>query len=198
VSERSIVGIGGSTRPGSSSERALAHALGAARQAGANVQAFDGGFLSQLPLYAPEQQERSDLEQELVSAVQGADGVIVATPGYHGGVSGLVKNALDLLEDLRDVPRPYLDGRAVACIVTASGWQACGTTLVSLRSIVHALRGWPTPLGVTLNTLSPAFDDDGAPRDARTAGQLELVAAQVVGFARAQRAALGAGQAPAD
>jgi FMN reductase len=196
MSELSIVGIGGSTRPGSSSERALAHALGAAQEAGATVQSFDGTFLSQLPLYAPENSMRSPRQQELVRAVQGADGLIVATPGYHGGVSGLVKNALDLLEDLRDTPRPYLDGRAVACIVTATGWQACGTTLVSLRSVVHALRGWPTPLGVTLNTLSPVFTDEGAPRDERTAAQLELVAAQVVGFARAEHAARAAAQPP--
>ncbi len=58
-----------------------------------------------------------------------------------------MKNAIDLLEDLRGDSRVYLDGRAVGCIVTAAGWQGCNTTLGAMRGIVHALRGWPTPLG---------------------------------------------------
>jgi multimeric flavodoxin WrbA len=31
-----------------------------------------------------------------------AHGIIVASPGYHGSMSGLVKNALDYAEDMRD------------------------------------------------------------------------------------------------
>jgi FMN reductase len=98
-------------------------------------------------------------------------------------VSGLVKNALDLLEDLREDERSYLDGRAVGCIVTAAGWQTCGSTLAALRSIVHALRGWPTPLGATLNTTEPIFDASGACIDPKALAQLATVAQQVVGFA---------------
>jgi FMN reductase len=82
------------------------------------------------------------------------DGIVIATPGYHGGVSGLVKNAIDLLEDLREDKRSYFDGRAVGLIVTAAGWQACGVTLMSMRGIVHAVRGWPTPHGITINTVA--------------------------------------------
>ncbi len=104
------------------------------------------------------------------------------TPGYHGGMSGLVKNGLDHLESLRDDPRPYLQGRAVGTIVTAAGWQACGTTLVSLRSAVHALRGWPTPYGATINSAESVFDEGGAPLEHIMAA-LRLVAAQVVDFA---------------
>jgi FMN reductase len=43
-----------------------------------------------------------------VAEVERADGIVIASPGYHGGISGMVKNALDYLEDLRDAPRPYL------------------------------------------------------------------------------------------
>jgi FMN reductase len=107
--------------------------------------------------------------------------VIFASPGYHGGVSGLVKNAIDLLEDLRADERVYLDGMPVGCIVTAAGWQGCNTTLGALRSIVHALRGWPTPLGVTLNTAGvKLFDAQGQCLDAQVAASLKLLAEQVV------------------
>ena len=119
--------------------------------------------------------------------VRKADGLIVASPGYHGGVSGLVKNALDLLEDLRDDERCYLDGRAVGCIVNASGWQACVSTLAAMRSIVHALRGWPTPLGATLNTTEKVFDATGACADEKAAMQLAMVGRHVVEFAHKYR-----------
>src|ERR1700722_896834 len=178
-----IVGIGGTTRPASSTDRAIRISLQAAEAAGAHTPFFDGPFLSRLPHYVPEHPERNDEQRQLVDTVRRADGLIVASPGYHGGVSGLVKNALDLLDDLRDDERGYLDGRAVGCIVNAAGWQASVSTLAALRSIVHALRGWPTPFGATLNTSEKIFDANGSCTDEKITAQLVLVGRQVVEFA---------------
>ena len=148
-------------------------------------------------MYAPERVERSPAAAKLVSALRECDGVIIASPGYHGSISGLVKNALDYVEDMRADPAVYFDGRAVGCIACAYGWQATGSTLAALRSIVHALRGWPTPIGVAINTSLKVFDADGACLDAGIARQLELMAMQVVDFARmrASHAALRQGNA---
>lgn len=77
-----------------------------------------------LPLYAPNANELSKAQRELIETVRAANAIIVATPGYHGGISGLVRNALDTLEALRDDERPYQERRAVGSIVTAYGWQA--------------------------------------------------------------------------
>src|SRR5215472_2360697 len=178
-----IVGLGGTVRTPSSSERVLTAALAAAEAAGARTQMFGGEILSRLPIYNPNDAEHPPERSALVEAVRAADGVIVATPGYHGSLSGLIKNALDSLEPLRDDSRPYLDGRAVGCIVVADGWQACGSALAHLRSIVHALRGWPTPLGATLNTALKPFDETGALKSERDAWQVATVAQQVVDFA---------------
>ncbi len=187
-----VVGIGGTTRTPSSTDRALRLALRGAEEAGATVHCFSGPFLVRLPHFAPEHQTRSEEQRELVETMRRADGLIVASPGYHGGVSGLVKNALDLLEDLSGDQRSYLDGRAVGLVVTAAGWQAAVTTLDALRAIVHALRGWPTPLGAALNTTEPIFDAQGNCTDAKAAAALSAVGRQVVEFAmrhspRAQR-----------
>jgi FMN reductase len=179
-----IVGIGGTTRPGSSTESALRVALDHAKALGARTLLVGGAELAALESYSPEQRERSPRQQAIVDAVRQADGVIFASPGYHGGVSGLVKNAIDLLEDLRGDTRVYLDGMPVGCVVTAAGWQGCNTTLGALRSIVHALRGWPTPLGVTLNTAGTRlFDANGACLDEQVSASLRMLAEQVV-FAR--------------
>lgn len=177
-----VVGIGGTTRPGSSTENALRVALRHAQELGAETLLFGGAELAALEGYSPEQPERSEGQRAIVEAVRRADAVIFASPGYHGGVSGLVKNAIDLLEDLRADERVYLDGMPVGCIVTAAGWQGCNTTLGAMRSIVHALRGWPTPLGVTLNTAGvKLFDQEGNCTDEQVKASLRLLAEQIVG-----------------
>ena len=180
-----VVGIGGTTRPASSTERALALALKGAQESGARVRLFGGPFLYSLPHYSPEAHELTDSQRELIEAVRAADALIIATPGYHGGISGLVKNALDTLEELRGDERPYLDGRAVGSVVTAYGWQAAGTVLTSLRSIVHALRGWPTPFGAAVNTLETRFETADTCSDPKVVEQLVTVGRQASNFALA-------------
>ena len=96
----------------------------------------------------------------------------------------MVKNALDTLELLNQDPRPYFTDRAVGVIVTASGWQAGGTTLTAVRSIIHAMRGWPTPFGAALNATSGSFEADGSPKDPKDAWQLTTVGEQVLEFAK--------------
>lgn len=182
-----IVGIGGTTKSASSTEQALVIALASAREAGADVHHFDGPFLARLPHYGTDEATRSAEGAELVAALRQADGVILASPGYHGSISGLVKNAVDYLEETARDGRVYLDGVPVGLIVTAYGWQATGSTLSTLRSIVHSLRGWPTPMGAAINSSGGVFKD-GVCTDAGAAKQLELVGQQVVEFARLHRA----------
>ena len=179
-----VVGLGGTTRANSSTEKALRYALRVAEGEGAQTKLYVGPDLATLPLYAPESPERTDLARALVDDLRRADGVIVGSPGYHGSVSGLVKNALDYTEDMRDDEMPYFAERPVGIIATGMGWQATVTTLEAVRSIVHALRGWATPLGAVLNTTTPAFDAAGEPADERTAFQLATVAQEVLWFAR--------------
>lgn len=176
-----IVGIGGTTRPSSSCEAALLYALQRAAARGAETEAFTGASLA-LPIFDPQAPARSEDAARLVASLRRADGVIIASPGYHGLISGMLKNALDYTEDMRADPRPYLDGRAVGCIVSANGAQALGSTLSSLRSMVHALRGWPTPYGATLVSGVVTFDR-GVPTDASARAALDTVADQVTDFA---------------
>ena len=53
------------------------------------------------------------------------------------------------------------------------------SSLLSLRTIVHALRGWPTPFGAAVRTQAGLFDQDGACGDPAIAEQLALVGHQV-------------------
>jgi FMN reductase len=177
-----IVGIGGTTRPGSSTEKALRFGLDLCREEGAAVTAFTAQELAGLPPYAPERPERTATALRLLEEIRRADGLIIASPGYHGGISGLIKNALDYTEDLRDDSRPYFTGMPVGCIATGMGWQGTVSTLQALRDVVHALRGWPTPMGAALNTASDCFGPDGQPLEEKVRFQLSTVAHEVMAF----------------
>jgi FMN reductase len=181
-----IVGIGGTTRAGSTSEIAVRTALRAADEQGATT-LFFGAQRLQLPFYDPRRADRTEDARALVSAVREADGLLISSPGYHGAVSGLLKNALDYVEDLAADESPYLHGKPVGCVSVAYGWQAAGSTLANLRAIVHALRGWPTPYGAAINTAERVFDD-GACVEQRAERSLRLVGTQVVEFAQMTRA----------
>ena len=178
-----IVGLGGTIRAGSSTEKALVCALARAEALGAETRLLGGAFLGGLPIFDPRPGEASQAQVELAEAIRAADGLIVASPGYHGSISGVIKNALDTLEITSRDALPYLTGKPVGTIITAAGAQAGGTTLMALRSIIHALRGWPTPFGAALNTANDLFDGEGACRDDKDAWQLDTVAEQVMGFA---------------
>jgi FMN reductase len=158
----------------------MRHVLDAAERAGARVKLLSGAALH-LPMYQPENPERTEAAL--------ADGIVLGSPGYHGSISGLVKNALDYAEDLRNDARPYFSGRPVGCVATAGGWPGAVNTLGALRDIVHSLRGWPTPLGAAINTSDKVFDGAGVCTDPRVAQTLDLIAGEVLAFIRSARSA---------
>ena len=182
ISTPFIVGIGGTTRVGSTSELALRTILAQAEALGARTDLLCATELVMDP-YDPMVKTRSENSLRLVKLLREADGIVIASPSYHGSIPGLLKNALDYTEDMRSDERPYFDGRAVGCVVCAEGIQAMGTTLFTLRSIVHALRGWPTPYSATINSSTKPFGPDGLLREEAVSAQLKTVAQQVVQFA---------------
>lgn len=148
-----ILGIGGTTRARSTSERILREVLMRLEARGVATACAAGPELV-LPIYAAEDPSRTTAAASLVENMRDCRGIIVASPGYHGSVSGMIKNALDYAEDLARDARPYLTDKPFGCIACAYGWQAAGSTLATLRTIAHALRAWPTPLGIAANVLA--------------------------------------------
>ena len=86
VTKPFIVGIGGTATNNSSTEQALAIALASAERAGAEVKLFGSEVLAALPHYMTEASTLSEEGRQLVAAVRRADGLIVASPGYHGSI----------------------------------------------------------------------------------------------------------------
>lgn len=186
-----VVGIGGSRRPESSTEQVIAAILNDLEDRGACTRMYGGQKLL-FPHYEPGAL-LTPAAADYVRTVREADAIVLGSPGYHGGISGLVKNSVDYLEELRDDALPYLEGRAVGCVSTAHGWQAAVSTLTALRQTVHALRGWPTPYGIAMNVTDGLRSFDGRFLDTRTDESVGIVASQIMQFVTAFRHAPGRG-----
>lgn len=142
-----VLGIGGSTRQGSTSLTLLRGALRAAEDAGAAVTLADVRELD-LPIFdddRPLADYPSSLHA-LLAAAREADAYILCSPTYHGTVSGAVKNALDALNVLGDDTPPYFGGKPVALMAVGGGSAA--NVLTSLQHAARAMNGLAIPTTV--------------------------------------------------
>ena len=149
-----IVGIGGSLRAGSYSQMALNVAAQRVAALGAEVEILDLRSLN-LPFCTGENDyhEYPDVEK-LQNTVKEADGLILATPEYHGSVSGVLKNALDLMSF------EHLDGKVVGSISVLGG-QVNSNALNDLRVILRWVHAWVIPEQIAIGQAWKAFSPEG-------------------------------------
>ncbi|MFI5642407.1 NAD(P)H-dependent oxidoreductase [Streptomyces goshikiensis] len=193
-----VVLVSGSLRAGSTSDRVAAWCARECAAQGASVRVFTGAEID-FPAYRPGLAATDARVAEFLGELRRADGVVLVSPTYHATVSGLLKNALDFVNDIGG-PLPYLDGRAIGTVAVGAGSQGAVSTLTTLRTIGHALRGWPTPVGVAVAGVPapPAADGALAPEGER----LVQMVSQLMWLAGARAAAAPArpalvGAAPA-
>ncbi|WP_071824553.1 NADPH-dependent FMN reductase, partial [Microcystis aeruginosa] len=125
-----IVGINGSLRPGSYSAMALEVAISRVGALGVETEIIDLRKLS-LP-FCNGGDDYSDYPDvaKMQQTVKSAAGLILATPEYHGSVSGVMKNALDLMSF------EELSGK-VAGLISVLGGQSNSNALNDLRIILR-------------------------------------------------------------
>ena len=172
-----IVGICGSLREGSYTRLALAVALRGAADAGAETRLIDlrkyklvfcdGGDSDEVP------EDVSRLSEE----VKGAQGVILATPEYHGGYSGVLKNALDLMGF------DEFEGKMIGLVGVSGGSTGAFGALSALRSVGRALHAWVVPEQAAVANVDKVFDEQGNCRDKAIEKRLKAVGHQVAKFA---------------
>lgn len=191
-----IVTMCGATRPGSTSERAMRWMIAAIGDT-ADVACFTGDMLT-FPLYDPTNAEHGDSRvDDFIEAIRRCDALVIASPVYHGGPAGLLKNAIDHIQPLMTDSRPYLTGRAVCCIAAGGGLPGAVATLSALRDVVHSLRGWPTPMQIPISSSGNPFDDDNTCSDAKLEKTMRAAVADLQTFVDAMRRPAGAEQAAA-
>jgi len=183
-----VVGLGGSLSPNSSSLTALRIALEGAEKAGAKTEIFDIRELN-LPMYDPGLSEIPEAVKKLAEATRNADGLIWSSPLYHGTISGSFKNALDWLQVLQGSKPSYLTDKVVGLIGAAGGVQGL-QAINTMEFVVRALRGWAVPLVAPIARSWDAFDKDGQAKDPKVGEQLRALGEEVY---RASRQFAGQG-----
>lgn len=93
-----------------------------------------------LPLYDGDLEQAQGVPaavQKLSDQIALADAVLIATPEYNKGISGVLKNALDWVS--RTQPNPWLD-KPVAIMSASAGRAGGERAQVMLRNCMLALR----------------------------------------------------------
>ncbi|HTS88082.1 MAG TPA: NAD(P)H-dependent oxidoreductase [Gemmatimonadales bacterium] len=184
-----LLAFAASLRRESINRRLIRVAVEVARSQGAEVDLADFREF-EMPLYDGDLQERSGMPPgalELRRRLEGAQGILLASPEYNYSLPGTLKNAIDWMSRMRPVP---LRGKS-AFLLAASGGQIGGIRgLWQLRIPLEGLGVFVHPDMYTLPHGREAFREDGSLVDPTRQERLEVL---MKGYLSAARALAGAG-----
>ena len=137
-----LLAVCGSTREHSYSGRLAIIALAAAQEHGAETRLLELNTLD-LPTYNP---DKDELDHEglrvATEAVNWADAFLLASPDYHGSMSGAMKNFLDFYW-------AEFAGKLFGYIVASH--EKGLTVMEHMRTSVRQCYGWSLPYGVSVH-----------------------------------------------
>jgi FMN reductase len=172
-----VVGICGSLRRGSYTRQALMIALEGAREVGAQTRLID--LRDYRLVFCGEEAEGAQLEDvlRLRRDVARAHGIVFGTPEYHGGFSGVLKNALDLLSSSE------IQGKMLGLVGVSGGTMGATNALSGLRTVGRTLHAWVLPEQASIPEAHKAFSDQGRLNDPRLEERLKDIGRKVARFA---------------
>lgn len=164
-----LLGVSGSMREGSHSARAVGFVLEAAREHGAETRLIDLRALD-LPMYRPQggliETEGLRLANEYVNW---ADAFVLASPDYHGSMSGAMKNFLDYY---------WTEFAGKAFGYLCASHEKGLTVMDQMRTAVRQCYGWSLPYGASFHG-DQDFDAGGV-KNASVARRLRMLARDLV------------------
>ncbi|MEO9321358.1 MAG: NAD(P)H-dependent oxidoreductase [Nitrososphaera sp.] len=138
-----VLGVSSSMRARSYSKQALEIVLEHARKAGAEAHLLDLRQAA-VPIYVPDVSEYNSKDLDAVTLeVERADAFVLATPDYHGSMSGAMKNFLDHYWH-------EFAGKLFGYVVASH--EKGLTVMDHMRTAVRQCYGWSMPYGVSLNS----------------------------------------------
>jgi len=164
-----VLGVAGSTRRGSYSTQALKIALEHAKKQGAEVRLLE---IANMPLYDPNAPASKEVEV-VAKAVSWADAFIIASPDYHGSMSGALKNFLDHFYE-------EFAGKIFGFIVASH--EKGLTVMDQMRTAVRQCYGWSIPYGVSVN--GPQDFTGGELVNARLSKRMQMMARDLVVYGK--------------
>lgn len=92
--------------------------------------------------------------------VRNADGIILATPEYHNGMSGVLKNALDFLGS------EHLQHKPIALLAVSGGGKGGINALNNMRTVMRGLYANCIPRQLVLDPTNFDYENDSLKGDA--------------------------------
>ncbi|MHA7875674.1 NADPH-dependent FMN reductase [Roseivivax sp.] len=182
MSDLTLLTISGSLRRAATNRKLAAEA--ARRFGPAEVQVAD----LDLPLYDGDLEEGQGIPakvQALADAIAAADAVVISTPEYNKGISGVLKNALDWVS--RTEGNPWRD-KPVALMSSAAGRAGGERSQNMARLCLNPFRPrlLPGP-EVMIGSTSKAWDDEDRLADERAGKLLDELMGDLRALAEAGR-----------
>lgn len=172
-----IIGLAGSLRTASFTRMAVDLALSGAAEAGAVTEQLD---LRDFQLTFSNGNEDESAYPEgvfrLREAISRADGLIIGSPEYHGGYSGVLKNAIDLMGFKQ------FESKVIGLVGVGGGALGAVNALNGLRVVGRSLHAWVIPKQVSIPHAWKAFDPDGRVLDPDIEIRLKEVGREVARF----------------
>src|SRR4249919_853439 len=165
-----VLGVGSSMREGSHGTRALKIVLDRMEKLQAETHLLDLRKVK-MPTFNPNSSVQSGKRiREVTEEVNWADVFILATPDYHGSMSGPIKNFLDhYWQEFAGKTFGYL------CTSHEKGL----TVMDQMRTAIRQCYGWSLPYGISINS-NQDFNTDREIINAQLLARLESFARDLV------------------
>lgn len=174
-----ILGVAGSMRQESYSTLGLKMVLEEAKKYGSESHLLDLRDIN-LPLYDPGAPSSNDpsfnnsnnLLEKITTALKWADALVLASPDYHGSMSGTLKNFLDYFwEDFA--------GKTFGYIIAS---HEKGLTVADqMRTAVRQCYGWSMPYNISING-EKDFDSEGNMVNPALVKRIKMLARDLVTY----------------
>ena len=167
-----ILGLSGEYRTTSKCGMLVNLALDLAKEMGAEVIFWDLDD-DPLPIVGEDGCGDNENVKKFQELAIDCDAFLVASPEYHGTMSGAMKNTFDWLYS------KHISGKVVGLMSTLGGAQN-SNTLNHMRIMLRWLHAWPVPEQLAVSKVKEAFDDDGKLVDPEINERLEKLVKSVI------------------
>lgn len=167
-----VLGVGSSMRQGSYSTAALSMILDMAKGNEAETKLLDLRQTN-LPMLYTAKDDTHEIGQA-TELVEWADAYILATPDYHGSMSGSLKNFLDYFWS-------EFAGKTFGYIVASH--EKGLTVMDQMRTAVRQCYGWSIPYGISINP-EDDFNDKKEVINKKLWSRLDMLARDLVVYGK--------------
>jgi NAD(P)H-dependent FMN reductase len=169
-----ILGIASSMREGSYGTRAVKRVLDAAGKHEAKTHLLDLRSI-RMPMFNPDiSNEHHEQMEKVIEDLNWADAFVLASPDYHGSMSGAMKNFLDFYWE-------EFAGKTFGYI--CSSHEKGLTVMDQMRTAVRQCYGWSLPYGVSING-EEDFNEKGEIVNSLLVKRLEILARDLVVYGK--------------